>query len=263
VPHALHCQARTCSGLEPSLAPQAEQTWLVGSNRPTFRNRRPYSAALYSSMFTNADQPASCTDLASRVRARPFTDKSSTVTAWFSRTILVDSLSWKSRRASATLAWARATCTRARSLCCDPSCLRDRSRCARLSFFSARSENFGEAILVPSSSTAKYPRPRSIPHSLPVPGSGRGATSTTNDAKYRPAASRITVTLDGSAGRARDQRTATSPIFGSRSFPLPSTANRLFLVNRTDCRESLRDRNRGGATRGPFRFPAVESTKFR
>jgi hypothetical protein len=44
---------------------------------------------------------------------------------------------------------------------------------------------------------------------------------------------------------------------------LPRTANRLFLVNRTACRESLRDRNRGGAIRGPVRFPAAESKKFR
>jgi len=35
-----------------------------------------------------------------------FTARSSTVTAWFSRMILVESLWWKSRRASATLARA-------------------------------------------------------------------------------------------------------------------------------------------------------------
>ena len=39
-------------------------------------------------------------------------------------------------------------------------------------------------------------------------------------AKYRPAASLITVTDDGSDGSGRDHRTGTSPIFGSRSFPL-------------------------------------------
>ena len=36
VPHSLHCHSRTCSGLGPSLTPHAEQTWLVGSNRPIF-----------------------------------------------------------------------------------------------------------------------------------------------------------------------------------------------------------------------------------
>ena len=72
----------------------------------------------------------------------------------------------------------------------------------------------------------------------------------------------ITVTLDGSAGRSRDQRTATSPIFGSRSFPPAVTANRALAVNRMACRRSFRDRNRGGATLGPFRR-LTEAKKFR
>ena len=89
MPHAAHVQMRTLSGLGPSLVPQAEHTWLVGSNRPARANVRPYLAALYSSMCTNADQPASCTDLASRVRPSPATHKSSTYTAWLSRMIRV------------------------------------------------------------------------------------------------------------------------------------------------------------------------------
>ena len=34
-------------------------------------------------------------------------------------------------------------------------------------------------------------------------------------------------------------------------------------MNRTACRVSLRDRNLGGATRRPFRFPVIELKKFR
>ncbi len=71
------------------------------------------------------------------------------------------------------------------------------------------------------------------------------------------------MTDDGSDGRSRDQRTGTSPIFGSRSLPSGSTLNRAFAVNRTDWRRSLRDRNRGGAIRGPFRLPVTEAKKFR
>ena len=59
----------------------------------------------------------------------------------------MESLWWKSRRASATWACARATFTRAFSLFLLPFCLRDRSRCARLSFFSARRRNRGAADL--------------------------------------------------------------------------------------------------------------------
>src|SRR5262249_56122318 len=89
-PHPPHCQVRTCSGLGPSLAPQAEQVCEVGVNRPTRWNCRPYRRALYSSMPTNADHPASWTDLASRVRASPLTARSSTATAWLSRISAVD-----------------------------------------------------------------------------------------------------------------------------------------------------------------------------
>lgn len=70
-------------------------------------------------------------------------------------------------------------------------------------------------------------------------------------------------TDDGSDGRLRDQRTATSPIFGRRSRPLSSTLNREFFVNRIACRLSLRDRNRGGATLRPLRLPVIEAKKLR
>jgi hypothetical protein len=41
-PHAVQAHSRMLSGLGPSLAPQHEHTWLVGSNRPTLLNPRPY-----------------------------------------------------------------------------------------------------------------------------------------------------------------------------------------------------------------------------
>jgi hypothetical protein len=47
-PHAAHAQVRKLSGLGPSLTPQAEHTWLVGSNRPIRRNRRPWCPAFSS-----------------------------------------------------------------------------------------------------------------------------------------------------------------------------------------------------------------------
>jgi hypothetical protein len=161
VPHAAHSHSRTCSGLGPSFTPHAEQTWLVGSNWPIFRNSRLYSFALYSSIPANADHPASCTDFASRVRASPFTARSSTVTAWFSRMMAVESLWWKSRRASATCACARDVRVRPR----DPHAgllpvpaaflLAGQIPLRPLDFLSARRRSFGAAILVPSSSTAK------------------------------------------------------------------------------------------------------------
>src|SRR5262249_31056590 len=154
---------------------------------------------------------------------------------------------------------ARATLTLALVRLLEPFCLRDRLRCARLSFFSARRRNCGEAILRPSERTAKWVSPRSMPTACSVRGSGVGWVSMTNEAKYRPALSLMTVTDDGSEGSGRDQRTGTSPIFGSRSFPLCSTLNRALAVNRIACRRSLRDRNRGLATFGPLRVPLIEA----
>ena len=76
--------------------------------------------------------------MASLVRASPLTARSSTAIAWFSRISFVESWWWNSRRASATCAWARATLRRAFSRFFDPFCLRDSSRWAFFSFFSAR-----------------------------------------------------------------------------------------------------------------------------
>ncbi len=122
-------------------------------------------------------------------------------------------------------------------------------------------------ITVPSDSTANDVNPRSIPASASAAwnraASAAGSVCTTKDAKYRPAASRITVTVDGAAGRSRDQQTGTSPIFGSRSRPLGRILNFALAVNRTAWRRSLRDRNLGGSIFGPFRWPASEAKKFR
>jgi hypothetical protein len=73
------------------LIPHAEQVREVGSNRPILMKIRPCRRALYSSMPTNPDHPASWTDLASRVRASPLTARSSTATAWLSRIRAVES----------------------------------------------------------------------------------------------------------------------------------------------------------------------------
>src|SRR5262249_21202629 len=102
---------------------------------------------------------------------------------------------------------------------------------------------------------------------MPITGSAAGkvlgSVSTTNEAKYRSAESLTTVTDDGSDGRGLDQRTGTSPIFGSRSLPFGSTRNRALAVNRIACRWSLQDRNLGLATFGPLRVPLIEAKKFR
>src|SRR6202022_2733116 len=115
----------------------------------------------------------------------------------------------------------------------------------------------------PSGNTPKQDNPRSIPVSASVTGRISGWVSTTNDAKYRPAASLITVTEDGSAGSARDHRTRNSPILGKLNLPPSVTLNRAFFVNRMARRLSFRDRNRGVPIRGPFLVPATDAKKLR
>lgn len=143
----------------------------------------------------------------------------------------------------------------------DPLALRLRACCVRLSFFSARRRKRGASIFVPSERTAKCPKPRSIPTTCPVSGSVSGPVSTTNEAKYLPAASLITVTVDGTEGRLRDHLTRTSPIFGRDRSPPVVTFQRALAVNRTACRLSLRLLNRGAPMRG--RLPLRPSKKFR
>jgi hypothetical protein len=131
-----------------------------------------------------------------------------------------------------------------------PLALRLRAFCAVRSLRSARRRNLGLATLRPSDRTAKCVSPRSIPIAAPASGRGFSPACTTKLAKYRPAASRITVTDDGSEGRSRDQRTLMSPIFGNRSWPPGRILNRALAVNLIACRPSLRDLNCGSPARG-------------
>ncbi|OIK04530.1 hypothetical protein BIV23_17415 [Streptomyces monashensis] len=161
----------------------------------------------------------------------------------------------------------RATFKRAFSRFLDPFCLRDSSRLARLSCFSARRRNRGESITRPSERTAKCVRPRSMPTVWSVSGmraaSAAGSVSMTKEAKYRPAASLITVTEEGMVGKVRDHLTRTAPIFGRFSRLLSVIDQRALAVNRIDCRLSLRDLNRGAPLVAPLRSPLREWKKLR
>jgi hypothetical protein len=87
-----------------------------------------------------------------------------------------------------------------------------------------------------------------------------GARWTTNEAEKRPSVSRMTVTLDGTDGSWRDQRTWRSPTLATYSLA-PCKANPL-RVSRIDWRPCL-VRNLGCPTLRPFRFPARESNQLR
>ncbi len=92
-PHPAHVHSRTPSGIVVAITPHAEHVLDDGQNRSIAITVRPYHPALYSSMARN------CAQLASEMaRAREWlrtmlrTGRSSMITVWFSRIILVDSL---------------------------------------------------------------------------------------------------------------------------------------------------------------------------
>ncbi|APA97175.1 hypothetical protein NS506_03119 [Nocardia seriolae] len=70
--------------------PHREHSWLEGKNRSTVPKYRLCRAAFSATIRVNIAHPASCTDFANLVRARPFTLRSSTNTAWLSRMIIVE-----------------------------------------------------------------------------------------------------------------------------------------------------------------------------
>ena len=90
VPHSGHTHDLTLSGMRPILWPHSLQVLLVGSNLPHLSRWTPYHSHLYSSILKNSDHDTSEMDLASLwFPSIPFTFRSSTAIAWFSRISLV------------------------------------------------------------------------------------------------------------------------------------------------------------------------------
>ena len=177
-------------------AGRADCVW--GTNRSTLAKVRPYDS-LVLQHAGEAGPPASCTDLASRVRPRPDTHRSSTYTAWLSRMIVVDSLWCQSRRGSATRACARGDLHDGLGPVLIPLCLRDSSCCNRLSFVSPGAGTSALTIFVPSDRTAKCGQPQVDTDlgSRPAAEDRLARCSRRTEAKYRPGASLMTVTETG------------------------------------------------------------------
>ena len=75
---------------------------------------------------------------------------------------------------------------------------------------------------MPSASVANDSKPRSMPVSCPVGGSGCIGTSAQEMQTYQPSASRLIVTVLGVPSIGRDQRTAMRPILERTRKPLSS-----------------------------------------
>ena len=119
-------------------------------------------------------------------------------------------------------AYTFAAFRRAFSRFADPRCFRASTRCARANRTRSRRSWPGLATFSPVDNVTSDVIPASIPTTASVAGPSWTDTSHSSDTCQRPAASRDTVTVLGSApsGRGRDQRIASgSGTFASVSAP--------------------------------------------
>src|SRR5690606_24461306 len=121
-----------------------------------------------------------------------------------------------------------------------------RARCALASLRRSRRSCRGLVIFSPVESVTKALILASTPTEDSTGGSGRTFSSTRMDTHHRPAASLLTVTVDGCApsGRGRDHTMRKgSRIFARNSRP--SFQRNALRVYSADARERLRDLNLG------------------
>src|SRR5690606_3039432 len=252
-----HVHSRTFSGILAATVPQAPHNFELGNQRSITTSSRPYQAHLYSSIIRSSRHDAS-----EMARARLWfltrlrTVRSSITTVWFSRTSRVDSLWRKSRRRSAIRAWTFATRRRAFSRFAEPFSLRDSSRCALARRARSRRSCRGLATFSPVARVTRLVMPASIPTAPVVAGAGAIRSSHSIDTNQRPALSRDTVTVVGTApsGSGRDQRMSNgSAIFASVSFP--SRNLKPERVYSADARDFFFDLKRGYLARLAKKFP--------
>lgn len=220
-PHEEHVHRLTLRSKFAFTTPQV-QSLLDGSYLPIVSNDFPLQRALYSSIFLNENQPASPMDFASFLFCiNPFTLRSSTATAWFSRTSRVDNLWRKSFLWLRTFSKAIAT----RILCLLrlllPRFRRSILRCSRAIFFSDLRRNLGLSIFCPVERTAKCFRPKSTPMvESSEYGAGSGLlipVSTSKLTKCLPEGSRETVVVFTTPSNRRDRTIDMWPNFGSQT----------------------------------------------
>ena len=218
-----HSHSRTCSGRPSRTAPHTEHALDEANQRSTTTRSRPYHRHLYSTGSRSSRHAASEMARASEwLPSMLRTCRSSITIAWFSRTSRVVSLCNRSRRRSVIRAYTLAAFRRAFSRFADPRCFRASTRCARANRTRSRRSWRRLVTFSPVDNVTSDVIPASTPTTAPVGGASCTVTSHNRDTCQRPAASRDTVTVLGSApsGRGRDQRIASgSVIFASVSAP--------------------------------------------
>src|SRR5699024_3568817 len=204
--------------------PHAEHSLEEGKNRSMATSSRPYQLALYSSMVRSSVQDASEIARAREwLRTMLRTERSSITTTWFSRTSRVDSLCRKSFLRSVMRACTRATFLRALARFALPFCLRDSPRWALANLARSLRSCSGLATFWPVDRLTSEVIPASTPTTRSVGAWWVMVSWHRIDTCQRPALSRETVTVEGTApsGRGRDHTMSSGElIFASVSCPL-------------------------------------------
>ena len=258
-PHSGQVHSRTFKGREPMVYPQSLHRLLDGYQRSIPINVRPYQSALYSSCLTNSDQLASEIDFARQwFFCMLLTARLSTAITWFSFISHVESLWRKSFRASAILAWIRATFCFAFVRLEEPFFFFAKRLCSLASLSSFFLNIFGDSIFSPVDRIAKCVNPRSIPTCPSTSVFALTESSQSMATKYRPEQSLDTVQVVtlAAVGIERDQRIFNgSSIFARRNF-FPSHLNPL-VVYSADCFPSFFLKV-GYSTRCAKKFPKAD-----
>src|ERR1017187_535326 len=247
IPQLTHSHSRTPSGRLAAVRPQAEQVLLEGYQRAITTRSRPYHSHLYASMARSWRHAASEIARARwRLRTMFFTFRSSITTAWLSRTSRLVSLCRKSLRRSGIRACTRAALRRALSAFAVHSWCGPARRCPSASRARSRRSCRGLSIFSPVERVTRDVISASMPTTQWLAGSGSTAHWHSSDTNQRPAGSRLTVTVDGSAPSrsGRDHTTASGRvIFASCSWP--SRYRNADRVYSAEARDFFRDLNLG------------------
>ncbi|CAI1075746.1 Uncharacterised protein [Serratia fonticola] len=215
--------------------PQLLQRFEVGKNGSIATTLRPAHAPLYCSWRTSSLQPASAIALDSfGLRSMFFTLRDSTQTTWFSLISLRDNLCRLSIRQSAIFAWSRATFKRALVRFFEPLAFLLNLRCSNARRTAYLAVWRGLLVLSPESVTNKSFKPTSMPTVLALSGSDTGSNSQRQETKYLPVASLERVTVDGTDGNGRDQRTSRGVLLLAM-YNLPSRSLNALVVNSAVC----------------------------
>ena len=190
-PQSVQIHSWTESGYSGRRAPQREQVFEDGKNRPHERTWRPDRAALSPICRRNSDQEASLM----LFERHGFFGRLQTARTWFSFASRVESL-WR-KSSSGPPPWRESgQLSGGPSAGSSFSFFRASLRSQKASRFSSCRKKLGASIFSPLERVAKDDSPRSIPTLVSIAGFGTTSSEKRRETKQRPAGPFVTQTED-------------------------------------------------------------------